>query len=140
MPKSAAERKRKQRQKLKDGGNQEQFKANDGIRKREKLNSLTDAERQPMRQKDKERKAKAAQIRAEADGIAQEVENASAGNPFKSPRSLAKARKIAESNLPKSSRKKCFLLKYMCPKNDVVTKLKEKPGPKPLSAETTGLS
>lgn len=134
MPKSAAERKSKQRQKLKDRGYYEQFKANDALRKREKRNSLTDAERQAMRQKDRERKAKAAQMRAEAARIAQEVENAE--NPFKSPQSLAKARKKVESNLPKSPRKKRFLLKFMCPKEEVVTKPKEKPGPKPLSEET----
>ncbi len=135
MPKSAAERKRKQRQNLKDRGYYEQFKAKDAQRKREKRNSMTDAERQAMRQKDRERKAEAAQIRAEAERIAQEVENAGVENPFKSPQSLAKARKRAESNLPNSPRKKKFLLKYMCPNKDVVIKPKEKPGPKPLSEE-----
>ena len=70
---------------------------------------MTDAERQAMRQKDRERKAEAAQIRAEAERIAQEVENAGAENSFKSPQSLVKARKRAESNLIHPGRNASFL-------------------------------
>ena len=96
---------------------------------------MTEAEKKVARQKDNERKAEAARIRAEAARIAQEIEK-NAEIPFKSPQSLAKARKRVENNLPQSPRKKRFLLKLMAPKEEVVTKPREKPGPKPVSDET----
>ena len=92
MPSTAAERKRKERQKLKERGYYEQYKANDALRKKAKRNSMTEAEKKVARQKDNERKAEAARIRAEAARIAQEIEK-NAEIPFKSPQSLAKARK-----------------------------------------------
>ena len=72
MPSTAAERKRKERQKLKQRGYYEQYKANDALRKKAKRNSMTEAEKKVARQKDNERKAEAARIRAEAARIAQE--------------------------------------------------------------------
>ena len=85
MAKTPAERKRIQREKLKEKGEYEQFQIKDAERKRKRREMMSNDEKEAVRAKDRERKASSKKQKI-ASGV---VET----NPFKSPQALGKAEK-----------------------------------------------
>ena len=105
MPLTAAERQRHRREKLKAEGQHEQMKAADRNRKRTKLDSLTAAELEEHKRRQKANKTRYMKRMAEKD--------TNEDGPYQSNRSLGKAVNRVVSHLPQSPRKRSVVVQQL---------------------------
>ena len=112
MPKSAAERQRERRARLREDDTEYfAYKEADANRKRMRRDQMSEAELKRLRKNTKmaTRTWRATQTKNRALSVIENVDEM----PFRSPASYGKARRKAEMSLPKSPRKKAAIVKRL---------------------------